>query len=221
MAVNGVRGAGGHDICVRGGCACGHPPLQPAQYASPQARETDGAPALRLHAFWECPVAQAVLRVLSGALVSPGLPPVALHVAHLWLCLPPLPVLNATVWRLACLAAVSAMDYGRRVMWAVHFEAEALAAGPPVLGDERHLRQLTLLEAWGVEGPGPPLDDVPEPPAPVQRACRAAVADFWSRLQSYVSLHAADTSVLPGLSATHPFLARQDGRLVLHRPLPG
>jgi hypothetical protein len=117
------------------------------------------------------------------------------------------------------MAALSAMDYGRRFMWALHYVAQD-AVGPSVQGVEPRLRQLTLFEAWGVEAPASQAE-LPEAPAtPVQRACRAAVADFWSRLQSFVSLHAANAAVLPAVSATHPFIARQDGRLIINQPVP-
>lgn len=217
MAVNGVRGAGGHDICPPGACACGHPPLAPELRATAGAREERGAPALRLHAFWECAVARAVLAALVATLAAAGVHPPSLLVAHLWLCVPPAPALDPTVWRLVCMAALSAMDYGRRFMWALHFQAQESAQLP---APEQVLRQLTLFEAWGVEAPGPPLGNVPDPPTPVERACRAAVADFWSRLQSFATLHATYAQMLPALSATHPFLARRDGRLVLQRGAP-
>ncbi|MFN7835059.1 MAG: hypothetical protein ACK5NY_04600 [Burkholderiaceae bacterium] len=216
MTVNGVRGAGGHDICLSGPCACGAAGLLPHQCDSAQARRDVGAPAMRLHTFWECPVAQAVLLAVASALSAAGAPPRPLVVAHLWLCMAPWQAVDATVWRLVCMAALSAMEHGRRVMWAAHFDAQHLAAAAAAAAPA--LRQLTLYEAFGIDPPDLALEAAALPPTPVQRASRAAVADFWSRLQSFVQHNAAKDDVLPRLSAAHPFVARQEGRLVLQLP---
>jgi hypothetical protein len=71
----------------------------------------------RLHHFWECPVAQAVV-----AAVQRQLPPAWCSeplTAHHVLCMHPPAggagtTLHAGVWRVVCLAAVCAMDVGRR-----------------------------------------------------------------------------------------------------------
>jgi hypothetical protein len=198
LALNGVPGAGGHDVCPRGPCPCGWHPQAPPEVNAEQWRTNEGAPALRQHYFWDCPVAQAVLHELSAAL-PPG---VGLHCAHLWLCLSPTPRVVQAVWEAVCLAALSAMDQGRRTLWALHFSAAEAVPGEEE-GDEgqARMRQLTLFEAWGVpvplvagQGEVIPDDAAPAavvPPAPlsiVQRASRAAVAGFWKRLQDFVSV---------------------------------
>ena len=237
MAVNGVAGAGGHDICMHGAhgsCACGWV-LPPAARATAAQRELVGAPLHRQHTFWLCPVARAVCVAVRSALPAG----VRLMAAHLWLCEPPCPAVNPHVWRVVCLAALSAMAHGRRVLWAVHLgAAEAVAAGEAAgaaaeaaeaaaaAGGGPVPRQVTLFDAWGLPPPPPPAPPQPAagggaaaaqlpPLSPVQRAARAAVADFWARLQDFVRLHAAcDAKRWPGaaesaeppLAPGHPFL---------------
>jgi hypothetical protein len=190
-----------------------------------------GAPLLRQHTFWGCPVAQAVVAAVLSALPA-GVQPRFLC-AHLWLCSPPAPeVINVHVWRVVCLAALSAMEYGRRVMWALHLAAAAEAQAPPPPPAANAGRQLSLFEAWGIDPPpgiaAARAAEAEEADAdagaaaaaaasPVQRAARAAVADFWARLQDFTTLHAeckpkrwagASPSTVPPLcpAASHPFM---------------
>ena len=136
----------------------------------------------------------------------------ALQRAHVWLCLNPCPpgVVQDSVWQVVCLAAVSAMEYGRRLLWALHYEAQhARAAGP-------RLRQPTLFEVWGID---PPVEPVVrpgrDPPSVSVRAQQGAQGFFWGRLQEFVRLQAGSggrgrRSWPPGrrvLRASHPFLA--------------
>ena len=78
------------------GCACG--------FAIPDRR----------HCYWDCPIAKAVVHSLCSAL-SPGVgsPPPTLATPNIWLARPPTGI-HAGVWDLVCLAAVAAMDSGRR-----------------------------------------------------------------------------------------------------------
>jgi hypothetical protein len=105
LAVNGVSGAGGCDICLQGPCACGGGALTAAQI-----RSHDSTP-LRQHAFWDCPVAQAVVRQLQRGL---GNRPLAQW--NVWLLQPPRRV-RIAVWRVVALAALSAMEVGRRALF--------------------------------------------------------------------------------------------------------
>lgn len=169
-----------------------------------------GAPALRHHVFWECPVARAVQRVVCRCM-----PGVLVHCSHVWLCVSPSPRVLQQVWDVVCLAALSAMELGRRTMWAVHLQREGVVPDDDVPNDA-HLRQVTLFEAWGVDGPAVPGPEVEAaavprvPLSPVQRASQVAVADFWNRLQDFVSTqnrarvqwrHAAS------LGTDHPFVS--------------
>ena len=78
----------------------------------------------RRHHFWDCPVAAAVTSSLSAQLGGRHLTP-----QHLWLAQPP-PTIHAGVWEAVCLAAVAAMDGGRRQMTARQLATPATAAGP-------------------------------------------------------------------------------------------
>jgi len=67
----------------------------------------------RMHTFWECPVAVAV----RGQLES-GLGGLTVQRSAVWLLDPPSPSVDARAWPLVAMAAVAAMDYGRRMLWA-------------------------------------------------------------------------------------------------------
>ena len=76
------------------------------------------------HHFWDCPVAAAVTTSLSAQLGGRRL-----TLKHLWLAQPP-PGVHAGVWEAVCLAAVAAMDGGRRLMKARQLATPAAPAGP-------------------------------------------------------------------------------------------
>lgn len=193
LSLMGVRGAGGHDVCMGGACACGWDVPAGAR-DSPEAARAVGAPAQRAHAFWSCPVAQSVVAAVQGALPLPA--GGALHCCHLWLCITPHPRVQQGVWDVVCLAALNAMQTGRKLLWKLGRErGEALAAGGV---------QLTLQQAWGVG---------PAPPTVLQRAQRAAVAHFWANVQDFVQLHRVPTRWEVGarLPSNHPFIAAEPG----------
>lgn len=81
------------------------------------------APADRAHHFWACPVAAAVVSAVSAAAAAAQPHPTPLARAALWLARPP-PAVHRGVWQVVCLAAVAAMDHGRKRMY-------ALSSGPP------------------------------------------------------------------------------------------
>jgi hypothetical protein len=195
VAVNGVPACGGHDPSLLGTC-----PTCPCMAAAD----------LRVHCFWECPLASAVVSEVRRCL-----PPEAgaLTRRQLWLATPPTGV-HSRVWLLVCLAAFSAMHHGLRQAWRLRLSAPdpAPAAPGPVL------RQVTIQEALGL--PPPPA----AAPAAAPRSVPALAADlavvrFWWVLDDMV--HGADPSLLPTmLSEDHPFIGmRADGGPVVHRPL--
>jgi hypothetical protein len=73
------------------------------------------------HLFWTCPVADAVRGEVERQLVACGVfhTPRRLACADIWLARLPSLSLHRIVWDLVCLAAVHAMDVGRRAAWAV------------------------------------------------------------------------------------------------------
>jgi hypothetical protein len=204
MAAHGVRGAGGHGIAASHACPCGG------------LAAGSCADAAREHCFWSCPVAEAVVASLQQAreAAAGGAQQLPVQRADVWLAQPPSAgsSVHEQVWLVVCLAAVSAMDYGRRRMVAEH-----LAAQPPG-ADSQGLRQLSLFEAWGLDAPAPAV-------SAAEVAGRSAVARFWALLADFCSVgllpRGAQSVPLDG----HPFLVRVEGpagvgdRLVLV-PLP-
>jgi hypothetical protein len=141
---------------------------------------------------------------------------------HVWLAIPPCAEVLLSVWQVVCMVAIAAMERGRRLMWSAHFTrlAEPAAAA-------NNLRQQTLAEAWGFQPQAPAVANVAgHQLAEEHYAARAAVADFWSRLDDFVS-------VLPDcgrgwhgsadITPTHPFICASPAvprRLQLNFPVP-
>ena len=69
----------------------------------------------RSHHYWACPVAQAVRAAIDACLTAaaPHAPPT--QQPQIWLALAP-PGVHMGVWDVVCLAAVRAMDRGRRAL---------------------------------------------------------------------------------------------------------
>lgn len=109
LAVNGVSGAGGHGVCHRTSCVCGH-------MVSARDRQLWGSAAHRQHAFWDCPVARSVV-----AQLQQGLGGRQLQQWQVWLAQRPAgSAVRQVVWRVVALAALYAMQQGRRQMWWQH-----------------------------------------------------------------------------------------------------
>ena len=99
------------------------------------------------------------------------------------------------------MAALSAMDHGRRQLWRLVRAAEDQRA--------RHLqrvaaaalarRQLTLPALWA-QAPAVLVGPL------AARASALAVADFWSRLSSFATLRLAPEDWLGRVGENHPFL---------------
>jgi hypothetical protein len=78
----------------------------------------------RLHHFWDCPVAQAVRQeVEAAASVGP------ISRSQLWLALTPA-ALHPGIWRIVSLAALTAMEKGRRKLWRLHYRNQELRPDP-------------------------------------------------------------------------------------------
>ena len=72
---------------------------------------TSGPLPGRMHHFWECPVAVAVVSSLEAQLGGQLLAP-----PNIWLAQPPVGV-HTGAWELISLASISAMDAGRRLLY--------------------------------------------------------------------------------------------------------
>ena len=173
LAVDGIAGANAY-VQPRFRCRC-----------------CPGAAALdpRAHCFWDCPVALAVRHAIAAALL-PATPVVSR--ASIWLCQPPQGV-HIGVWRVVCLAALSAMEHGRRKLWGFGVDADQAAATIAAT------RQHTLEDVWGMPAPA-------AAPCPIARASNRAVTDFWGRLTSFATLRLAPDSWLEPVGTDHPFL---------------
>jgi hypothetical protein len=200
LSVNGVRGAGGHSIASTHPCVCGcaAPPAGSARVVASHA--------WRLHHFWGCPVATAVVAELQSALPAGCAP---LTRAHLWLLRAP-PGVHPGVWGVVCAAALEAMERGRCALWRARESEVRLATSQKRITD--------YFPRLGAPAGGAPL-------TAVQRAQRVAAAWLWCLLQDFVSLHdCAGGSVLlgrwPGLAAAHPFVFFAAGGLLRLRLPP-
>ena len=161
----------------------------------------------RLHAFWSCPIAEGVRETMAEVLAPLGGPHLLTR-ANLWLCVPPLTSapsssIHPEVWMVVCLAALSAMDHGRRQLWRLTRSAHRQL--PP--SSQARVHQRTLHEVWDIP--------VPEAPSSQAQATVLAVLDFWSRLADFAHLHHDPEEnwgedVVP---PDHPFLSHGGSRV--------
>jgi hypothetical protein len=129
----------------------------------------------REHHFWDCPVAQAVRDQLQRALPA-GL--AAVYREQLWLALAPGGV-RLQVWRVVVLAALGAMERGRKMLYSWRLAVSPVAPNPAAL----------------------PLD------MQLQVAQRAAVVGFWDNLQDFVSGGPGAVACLGDrVGPLHPFI---------------
>ena len=205
MTVQGVRGVAAHGLPTTHPCPCGGLPAGACAEV-----------ALRHH-FWACPVAAAVVGELQrgwkageGAF-APMVPP--LRREEVWLLGPPLRPsrggpqqkrMHGGVWMVVCLAALTAMDMGRRALVAMRLDREEerrRAEGRMQQGGGG--RQQSLHEAWGLPVPPPP-----PPPPLVPLAASKAKARFWALLADFAELGQDHRSWSSLAAAEHPFLIR-------------
>jgi len=123
---NGVRAAGGHDIPQS--CSCGWAEGQGIGQGSSEEKKVK-ALACKAHVFGDCPVAQAVIRVLQAGL-PPGLAPL-LQPSDIWLLrLPPSTIehsINEDVWSLVCSLALHAMNSGHSSLYVLSHQSPPLS----------------------------------------------------------------------------------------------
>ena len=184
LTVNGVPGAGGHDVADKRPCACG---WQPSQDGSPQAR----ACGWRTHCFWDCTVATAVVGELAKCL-----PGVCVTCADVWLLQPPAGAhVNSKVWALVAMVALHAMAHGRRVMWA-RWQEDIGPANQTLITDFFPV----------VSGRHQQHDDVDVAQRHAACAARNAAVWFWCLLQDFVRLQVVPGEWLGVVPPDHPFV---------------
>ena len=105
-----------------------------------------GSACSRMHSFWSCPLALAVRAELERVLHR------SVSLSSLWLLRPPSPGVHQTVWDVACLAALGAMEHGRRCAWAPQATQQA-APSPAVVAASAVTHFWRLLD----ESISPPL----------------------------------------------------------------
>jgi hypothetical protein len=159
------------------------------------------------HSFWDCPVALAVRTQLDAAL-----PGVHLTRADVWLVHKPRPALLDPVWQVVCCAALEAMDFGRRMLWARRYAPGWPDPGPRGL---QALRQAVL----------PDLVDAHVWPAivaaraaAVQEVANRAAARFWLTMADFADAQVQVPVGFQHIQPAHPFLALTNGRLVARIP---
>ena len=192
----------------------------------------------RLHHFWECPVARAVVAAVQQQLppawcVSPLLPHHVLFM-HRPAGASPATTVHRGVWRVVCLAAVNAMDVGRRAaasqQRAAAAEAAAAAAAeqqqpvaaggqrridgffqPTPLSPEQQQRRERVQQRQQALRQQQQQEQQEALEARLEEVKREAVARFWELLQDFVVVRAAPVAWLPALSPDHPLLRVSSG----------
>lgn len=155
------------------------------------------SPSSRLHTFWECPVAQAVRQQLAAALPAGT----SVRRANVWLLQPPagVPGLCPRAWALAALAALEAMEFGRRYLYALRASPEwpdpgpaghaALAGALPNFIFAAHIRPHVMAARDAL----------------VSRVANAAAGRVWRTLGDFAHLHLTPPPRW-ALTPAHPFL---------------
>jgi len=137
------------------------------------------------------------------------------------------------VWRVVCLAALSAMRHGEKQLFRLYLDRErplrVQRQQQQQLAEERARRD-GLWAQVGVQVLSQPLPALPSPALSgeerdrlLQAAGGLAVSFFWERLVEFVQLQRPPrgASHLSGpLGASNPFVCLEAGRLRLRRPAP-
>jgi hypothetical protein len=134
----------------------------------------------RLHHYWECPVAQAVVTVLRDQLHMCGVQ-VDVYRPHVWLARSPCTLVHAGVWLVVALAALLAMDKGRKLLyvWSQRLTQQPLLSPHHIL--EQHQHHIML-------------------------ASKLASATFWDMLGDFVGVGDCHPEWEGRVGITHPFL---------------
>lgn len=134
----------------------------------------------RLHHYWDCPVAQAVVLVLRDQLHLCGVQ-VDVCRPHVWLARSPCNLVHAGVWLVVALAALLAMDKGRKLLY---LWSQRLAQQPflsPQHVSQQHQHHIML-------------------------ASKLATATFWDMLVDFVGMGDCRPEWEGRVGIAHPFL---------------
>ena len=195
MAINSVPAAGGHVIVPAGRpCPCGWQP-PPSDEDQPHR-----AMQRQVRVFWSWdPVAAAVRNSVSSAL-----PPdmqIPCNCSVLWLLQAPWGI-HSRVRSVVCAAAVEAMDWGRRYLWALYRDCEE---AEELLDHTQTLITLAFFPAIGPTSTSPVTKEDQQATL-VSRASHRAVEQFWCFLRDFVGQGSAPEEWRRAVAATHPFV---------------
>jgi hypothetical protein len=137
----------------------------------------------RLHHYWECPVAQAVVTVMRDQLHLCGVQ-VDVYRPHVWLARSPCTLVHAGVWLVVALAALIGMDKGRKLLY---------------LWSQRLIQQPPLS----------PQQVVEQHQHHVMLASKLAAATFWDMLGDFVGVSDCHPEWEGRVGLTHPFLCME------------
>jgi hypothetical protein len=192
----------------------------------PQCHCRSGA-CSNAHHYHTCAVAAAVYGAIGEAL--PGQPQVLRH--HIWLAEPPLPLLHKDLWLVVCMAALTAMEHGRKRLVSLHFRQQ----------HQEPVRQTHITDFFQpfVDPAGPATSTSPAThtatmapqqtggrrqrrPSHVDIATDSAVMQFWMCLHNFadvglrVQTRRRRQQWLRDVPADHPLLAITAGCLVVN-----
>ena len=199
-----------------GECVCGPSP--------------SGLPAGRHHHYWDCPVAQSVVEALKQQLFG-GWCCGALRPYHVLLMERPRGVstactLHKGVWQVVCLAAINAMDLGRRAacqlgvqqkkQWGQLRITDIFQPAPLTPTQQQHQQQVRQRQQLLMQQQQQQQQEAAA--AQLAEVQQQAVCYFWELLEDFVALEAAPQSWFPQVSPSHPFLCVSGGStLSVHR----
>lgn len=190
------------------------------------------------HHYWSCPIAQQVVEVVAAQLPpawctqSPGVCPLKQH--HLWLMQPPAGPkhLHRMAWLVVCLAAINAMDTGRKAvnkfLQQVHIQQSQAAAAarsvvpalpqdqpaitqffqpqPPTVAQQQH-NQLVQLHRQQRQQELEHQQDL-EATRLLAEAKQLVVAEIWRLVADFVILNPCAVGAFESLPQDHPIICK-------------
>ena len=131
----------------------------------------------RRHHYHECAVAQAVHNEIQR--VIPDCPELQCH--HIWLAVMPMPDLHADIWLVVCMAALTAIEYGRQRLASLSLNQRATAG-------QDSLRQTLITDFFDHDESTPPTVTQSHTSTPLESASAAAATQFWAVLHNFACI---------------------------------